>query len=137
MPYREELEALRARLEAAEAERDAARAENARLEDALRQAVASPPGRTPELVSRLPDPHRSIPGGVPTSITVVNESPRKIVAYWLSYEGRQRSAGTVVPGGRIRAQTYVGHCWRLVDASTGEVLLHHHVAPDEDVLTYR
>lgn len=141
MAYRDELEALRARLAAALAERDAARAEAVRLEAALLRRPASiTRGHTPDLLPGPAARFRSIPGGAPIVITVVNESDRKIEALWLSYEGRERSAGTLVPGGRIRAQTYVGHCWRLVDASTGEVLSHTHVAPEgegESVLVYR
>jgi hypothetical protein len=129
--YRDDLEALRARLAAAEAELAVARTE---LERARGVAV----GVTPELLPRLPDPDlRSTPGGAPTSLTVINESARKIAVYWLSYEGRERRAGTVVPGGRIRTQTYVGHCWRIDDARTGSMLEHHHIAPGQDSIVYR
>ena len=127
MPYRDELEALRARLAAAEAERDSARAELRRLEGAL-----SPGGPAARRIARRPDPRwRSIPGGEPTPVTLRNDSPRKVEILWLSYEGEERSAGTLVPGGSIRSQTYVGHCWRVVDAATGEILGHTHVAAGE------
>ncbi len=137
MGYRDELEALRARLHAAEAERDAAREEAERLERALvagRSATQHAP--TPELVASRRE--RSIRGGEPTAATVINESGRKLAVFWLGYEGQPRSAGTLVPGGRMRVQTYVGHCWRFVDARTGEVLEHVFVSPDqgEPVLVY-
>lgn len=140
MSYRDELEALRAKVASLEAERDAARAEAARLRRVLlSRPAAIARGHTPDV---MPGPNagwRSIPGGEPTAITLVNESARKLEVLWLSYDGRERSAGTVVPGGRVRAQTYVGHCWRLVDATTGEVLSHAHVTLEqgEPIITYR
>lgn len=137
MAYRDELEALRARLAAVEAERDAARAEAERLKGVILTRPASiTRGHTPDLLPALDARWRSIPGGEPTSITVVNESARKLEVLWLSYDGRERSAGTLVPGGRIRTQTYVGHCWRLVDADTGEVVSHSHATLDH-VIAYR
>lgn len=138
MPYRDEVEALQARLMALEAERDEARAEAERLKQALLLRANTPRnGRTPELLPRPDAALRSIPGGAPTSVTLVNESPRKLEVLWLSYDGRERSAGTLVPGGRIHTQSYVGHCWRIVDALTGEILEHCHVGGDDPVITYR
>jgi len=135
--YRDELEALRARLAAVEAERDAARAEAERLKGVILSRPASiTRGHTPDLLPALDARWRSIPGGEPTSITVVNESARKLEVLWLSYDGRERSAGTLVPGGQIRTQTYVGHCWRLVDSDTGEVVSHSHATLDH-VIAYR
>ena len=120
--YRDDLEALRARIAALEAERDAAREEAGRLEAILKGEPAT------RRRARAIDPRwRSIPGGEPTRVTIRNESRRKIEVIWLSYDGRERSAGTLVPGGVIREQTYVGHCWRMVDARSGEVLAHTHV----------
>lgn len=136
MGYRDELEALRARLAAAEHERDAARAEAERLKQALMSRRAAARVCTPE---QVPGKWRSIPGGEPTPVTLVNESARKVELCWLSYEGRPRSAGTLVPGGRVRTQTYVGHCWRVSDAETGEVLQHTFVRVEagEPVIAYR
>jgi hypothetical protein len=126
VPYRDELEALQARLKAAEEELARAREEGARLKSALAQRDSSKVRDTKVL--RTPSPRWvSVPGGEPTPVTIVNESRRKIEIFWLSYEGRERSAGTLVPGGRIRTQTYVGHCWRFVDAGTGEILAHERV----------
>lgn len=137
MAYRDELEALRARLAATEAERDLARAEAERLKEVILGRPANiTRGQTPDL---LPGPDarwRSIPGGEPTSITVVNESQRKLEVLWLSYDGRERSVGTLVPGGRIRTQTYVGHCWRLVDCDTRAIVSHSHATLDH-VIAYR
>ncbi|MCZ7678977.1 MAG: hypothetical protein M5U28_09580 [Sandaracinaceae bacterium] len=62
MGYRDELEALRARLAAAEHERDAARAEAERLKQALMSRRAAARERTPE---QVPGKWRSIPGGEP------------------------------------------------------------------------
>lgn len=140
MAYRDELEALRARLAATEAERDQARAEAERLRDALLARPASiTRGHTPDVIPKRDGSFRSIPGGEPTLVTLVNASARKLEVFWLSYEGRERSAGTLVPGGRIRAQTYVGHCWRIVDAITGEILSHTHVTLEggEPLIEYR
>jgi hypothetical protein len=138
VPYRDDLESMRARLAAMEAELAQAREEAERLKLALVHRGPHTPLERP-VIPRPPDVRwRSIPGGEPTPVTLINESPRKIELYWLSYDGRERSAGTLVPGGRIRAQTYVGHCWRVVDADTGAILAHEHVKPeDEPVIAYR
>ncbi|HEY8429607.1 MAG TPA: hypothetical protein VIL20_14585 [Sandaracinaceae bacterium] len=135
MGYRDELEALRARLAVAERDRDLARAEVERLKRALGSRMPTRQ-RTPDDV---PAKWRSIPGGEPTPLTVINESRRKLEVFWLSYDGRPRSAGTLVGGGRIRTQTYVGHCWRFTDAETGEILQHTFVRVDagEPVIVYR
>lgn len=131
--YRDELEALRARLSALEAERDQAR-------DEVRRLAAILDGQPSALTRRREraiDPRwRSIRGGEPTFVTIRNASRRKIEVIWLSYEGRERSAGTLVPGGVVREQTYVGHCWRIVDAQTGEVLAHAHVEDDEAQIVF-
>ncbi len=138
MGYRDELEALRARLAAVEHERDSARAEAERLKQVLmsRRRAAPPGERTQE---QLPARWRSIPGGEPTPVTLINESARKLDVCWLDYEGRTRSAGTLVAGGRMRTQSYVGHCWRFADGDSGEVLRHVFVRIEagEPVLVYR
>ena len=127
MAYRDELEALRARLAAVEVDRDAARAEVRRLEARLRAG-----SEVADRIERRVDPAwHSIPGGEPTPVTVRNRSRRKVEVLWLSYQGKERSAGTLVPGGSIRVQTYVGHCWRIVDAASGAVLGHTHVEPGD------
>lgn len=133
--YRDELEALRARLAAAEAERDAAKDEVERLRAAL-LGEPTPRGRRRH---RAPDPRWcSVPGGAPTLVTVRNESARKIELIWLSHEGKERSAGTLVPGGVVQEQTYVGYCWRFVDAETGEILEHVRVgAEKQPILVFR
>lgn len=124
MAYRDELEALRARLAAAEAARDAARDEARRLKAILH---GEPAARRRD---RAVDPRwRSIPGGEPTRVTIRNDGDRKVELIWLSPDGRERSAGTLVPGGVVREQSYVGYCWRIVDAATGAILGHARVAP--------
>lgn len=121
MAYRDELEALRARLAAVEAERDLALGRLRRLEERATGRLPAASRFDPEVVS--------VPGGEPTSVRIENRSARKVVVFWLSYEGYERRAGTLVPGGSIREQTYVGHCWRFVDASTGETLAEERVEP--------
>ncbi|HJL15708.1 MAG TPA: hypothetical protein RMH99_08635 [Sandaracinaceae bacterium LLY-WYZ-13_1] len=134
MGYRDELEALRARLAAAEADRDAARDEARRLKSILH----GEPRALTRRRARAVDPQwRSIPGGEPTPVTVRNASDRKIEVIWLSPEGKERSAGTLVPGGTVREQTYVGYCWRIVDADTGEILGHTRVeSPDAPTIVF-
>lgn len=133
MAYRDELEALRARLSALESERDAARDEARRLAAIL----DGQPSTAVRRRERAIDPNwRSIPGGEPTPVTIRNASRRKIEVIWLSYEGRERSAGTLVPGGVVREQTYVGHCWRMVDAQTGEILAHTHVESEAQQIVF-
>lgn len=126
MAYRDELEALRARLAAAEAERDEARHEARRLASVLDRE-----GQGGRIQRRIDPRWHSVPGGEPTPVTIRNESAQKVEVLWLSYEGKERSAGTLVPEGEMKTQTYVGHCWRIVDAATGAVLAHHRVEPTE------
>lgn len=130
MAYRDELEALRARVAAAEAERDAARAEAQQLKRALSLGVTDVDVKRTRQVR--PE-WRSIPGGEPLPVRITNESRRKIAVYWLSYEGKERRAGTLVPGGSLRQVSYVGFCWRFVDPDTGAVLGHARVEPAEDL----
>lgn len=121
--YRDELEALRARLAQAEADRD-------RALDRVRALETGDDGRAGE-GARF-DPSRvSIPGGEPTTIALVNRSPRKVELYWLSYDGRERRAGTLVSGGSTHEETYVGVLWRFVDATDGRTLEEHRVEPAE------
>lgn len=122
MAYRDELEAMRARLSLLEAEND-------RLRAALRGAGP--------MRSRPVDPSWcSVPGGEPTTIGIQNASPRKIGVYWLSYDGRERTAGTLVPRGEIRVETYIGFCWRFVDEATGSILEHARVERAGQTLVY-
>lgn len=122
MAYRDDLEAMRARLAQLEAENDRLRA----------QLRGADPARRREVDARW----CSVPGGEPTTIAIVNASPRKIGVYWLSYDGRERTAGTLVPSGEIRVETYIGFCWRFVDDATGAVLEHARVEQPRQVLVY-
>lgn len=121
MGYRDELMALRARVEQLTKERDEARRE-LHQDRGLRVRARS------RDASRWREWH-SISGGAPIRIWLINGSARKLEAYWLSYRGEERSVGTLVPGGTVPQQSSVGHCWRFVDARTGEVLGHVHVPP--------
>ncbi len=122
MAYRDELEALRLRLEIAEAE-------NASLKAQLRSAGP--------LTSRPVDPSwYSVRGGEPTTVTLRNESATKIGVFWLSYDGRERAIGTLVPKGEIEVETYIGFCWRFTDAVTGEILAHERVVVAGEIIRY-
>ena len=127
MPYRDEVEALRARLRVVEAERDQARAALAEVEHALEEAErrALRARTTVEMDSRW----CSIPGGDPTQLLLVNDGPRKVEVFRIGFDGRSWRAGTVVPGGRFRTRTHVGTCFRIADAHTGETLDHVRVEP--------
>lgn len=130
MPYRDELEALRARLSAALAERDQARAKADTLERLLRM-----PAGPADASAREGDPRWcSVPGGEPRTITLRNSFDRKVEVFWLSYEGKERSIGTLVPGGSSRQQSYVGHVWRFVDSQSGLILAHARVEPETEEL---
>ena len=122
MAYRDELEALRLRLEVA-------MAENASLKAQLRSGGP--------ITERPVDPSwYSVRGGEPTTITLTNESATKIGVYWLSYDGRERAIGTLVPRGAIEVETYIGFCWRFTDAVTGEVLAHERVQEAGETIRY-
>lgn len=122
MAYRDELHALRERLALLEAE-------NRRLGAALRGAGP--------VSARPPDPRwYSVQGGEPTTVTIRNASLLKVELYWLSYDGRERGTGTLVPGGEVQVETYIGFCWRFVDAATGEILEHLRVQEPREVLVH-
>lgn len=128
MAYRDQLEALRARLAKAEAERDQALERVRDLEEG--------PGALSTAETRF-DPSRvSIRGGEPTTVAFRNASPRKVVLFWLSYDGRERRAGTLVSGGSTREETYVGVLWRFVDASDGRTLEERRVEPGEREISH-
>jgi len=120
--YRDELEALRLRLEIAEAE-------NASLKAQLRSGGP--------ITARANDPDWfSVRGGEPTTVTLRNESASKIGVFWLSYDGRERTIGTLVPKGVIEVETYIGFCWRFIDALSGEILAHERVVEARETIVY-
>jgi hypothetical protein len=122
VPYRDELESLKAHIEALTAERDDALA---RLER-TRAALASVVGDLAGLPAEADIPWRSVHGGEPLTVRFVNASDRKLELRWVSYDGRDRPETTLVPGGEREQHTYVAHLWRLLDPN-GKVVLQHYV----------
>ena len=129
MAYRDELEALRARLETVERERDRALGRLRHLEQGPHAQLTSRERFDPSVVS--------VPGGEPMTVRIENRSDRKVVVYWLNYTGEERRAGTLVPGGTMSEQTYVGFCWRFVDGQTGQTLSEERVEPATTALSFR
>jgi hypothetical protein len=127
MPYRDELEGLKAQLEALTVERDDA---SARLERA-RAALASVVAEMAGLPAEADIPWRSLHGGEPTSVRFVNATPRKVELLWVSYDGQPRSELTLVAGGEREVKTYVAHLFRAIDVESGRVVTQRYVRADE------
>ncbi|HEY8431855.1 MAG TPA: hypothetical protein VIL20_25935 [Sandaracinaceae bacterium] len=127
MPYRDELEALRARAASLERELERARSQLERARAALASAVADLAGLPPE----ADIPWRSLHGGEPVMVRFVNRTARKLELVWIGYDGRPHSIVTIVPGGEREERTYVAHLFRLLDAATGEIVLQRYVRAGE------
>lgn len=127
MPYRDELEALRRRVEIVEAEREELAGRLARAGAALASVVAAHAG----LPAEADIPWRSLHGGEPKEVTFVNRSGGKIVLLWLDYQGRLREELTLVDGGRQVARTHTGHLWRMTD-EVGAVIWQGYVRASDD-----
>ena len=108
MPYRDEVEALSARVQTLERESADLRA---RLESA-RAALASIAAELAGLPFEADIPWRSLHGGEPLELSFVNGTGHKVALVWVSYDGRERSEATLVPEGRLTLPTHSGHLWR-------------------------
>lgn len=133
MPYRDEVEALRARVEGLEGElgRTAAQLERARA--ALASAVADLAGLPPE----ADIPWRSLHGGEPIVVRFVNATDKKLELVWISYDGQARPSATIIPGGERDERTYVAHLWRVIDPASGAIVLQRYVRAGDAVITAR
>jgi len=50
-------------------------------------------------------------------LSIMNQSPTELSLYWIDWQGRKQSRGSVKPGTmRYIEKTYVGHVWLLTDA---------------------
>lgn len=108
MPYRDEVEALSARVQTLERENDDLRARLERTSAAL----ASVAGELAGLPFDADISWRSLHGGEPFELTLVNGTEQKLALSWVSYDGRERPEATLVPGGRLTLPTHSGHLWR-------------------------
>jgi hypothetical protein len=127
MPYRDELDALRAQVEALTMERDEAIAGLERARAALASVVADMAG----LPAEADIPWRSLHGGEPIAVRFVNATDRKVELVWLRYDGRARSELTLIPEGAREVRTSVAHLYRVLDPASGEVLRQGYVRADE------
>lgn len=127
MPYRDDLEALRAHVEtlSAELERTGGQLERARA--ALASVVADLAGLPPQ----ADIPWRSLHGGEPMVVRFVNATDRKLELVWVSYDGQTRSSATLIAGGERDEHTYVAHLWRMVDAASGSIVVQRYVRAGE------
>ncbi|KAJ7855915.1 hypothetical protein B0H14DRAFT_727561 [Mycena olivaceomarginata] len=66
---------------------------------------------------------RSVNSNTETSITFVNFRAEPLHLWWISFEGRRVSYGTVDGGGgRVVIKTYLTHPWVITDEGSGEAL---------------
>ena len=52
---------------------------------------------------------------VPTSITFVNSTERRVKLYWLNYSGKRELYATVEPKARLTQATFLTHPWLITD----------------------
>lgn len=128
VPYRDDAAALRARVEALTTERDRASAQLERARAALASVIAEMSG----LPAEAAIPWRSLHGGEPTTVRFVNATERKLELVWVSYDGQLRPESSLIAGGERERATYVGHLFRAIDPTSGEVVLQRYVRADED-----
>ena len=109
MPYRDEVEALSARVEILERENDelATRLERARA------SLASVAADLAGLPASADVPWRSLYGGEPVRLTFVNTTKRKLSLVWVSYDGAERVESTMIPEGRVTLETSTGYLFRM------------------------
>ena len=87
--------------------------------DAARRAL----GQEQPLPSQADLPRRSRHTGEATTIAFCNRSAVEVELFWLAFDGRRRSYGKIVPGGRRPMSTYEGHVWLVLDAQGRELAL--------------
>lgn len=113
MPYRDEIEALKARIEALEHERDGLEAS---LERA-RASLASVVGWMAGLPAAADLPWRSLHGGEPVEAVFANPTDETLALALVGHDGREHPETTIVAGGEHRVATHTGHMWRLRGAA--------------------
>ncbi len=133
MPYRDDADALRARVESLERELERTSSALERARAALASVVADLAGLPPE----ADIPWRSLHGGEPIVVRFVNASDRKLELVWISYDGQPRTVVTLVPGGEREERTYVAHLFRVIDPETRAIVLQRYVRADQARITVR
>jgi hypothetical protein len=58
----------------------------------------------------------SISSSQRTSISFTNEGNEAFRVYWIDYDGKRKSYGSVLPGTMRRFDTFATHPWVVVDA---------------------
>ncbi|EPS36470.1 hypothetical protein H072_10039 [Dactylellina haptotyla CBS 200.50] len=70
---------------------------------------------------------KSVSGDKPTKVYFINNRTSPVHLWWLDYEGRRVSYGSVGANGDTKEMdTYVTHPWVVIDESTEEVLGIYH-----------
>ena len=113
MPYRDDEQARERHLEALTRERDELAAAFERARAALASAVAELAG----LPAEAEVPWRSLHGGEPITVELVNRTGAPVTLLWLGHDGRPHPETTLVDGGRWRVETHTGVLWRMVGPS--------------------
>ncbi|MCA9610746.1 MAG: hypothetical protein KC619_34360 [Myxococcales bacterium] len=109
MPYRDEVEALRARVQSLEQERDGLEARLERTRAGLASVVAWMAG----LPAEAGLPWRSLHGGEPVEAVFVNPEAETLTLVLVGHDGREHVETTIVGGGEHRVATHTGHLYRL------------------------
>ncbi|KAF3111391.1 hypothetical protein TWF569_003010 [Orbilia oligospora] len=70
---------------------------------------------------------KSVSGDKATKVTFINNRASPVHVWWLNYEGKRVSYGSVAGKGGVKEQdTYVTHPWVVVDESNQSVLGIYH-----------
>jgi len=65
---------------------------------------------------------RSLNSKYPTPVSFVNLRNTSIHLWWLDFQGKRVSYGTVQPNRRLEMNTYETHPWVIVDESSNQAL---------------
>ncbi|MGI8605495.1 MAG: hypothetical protein ACR2OZ_21175 [Verrucomicrobiales bacterium] len=78
----------------------------------VKRLAAKKPDSVPlEMMPAPSDPAKSPPSADDTAIVFVNRRSRAVTLYWVDFDGRKKSYGTLPPGAERRQSTFAGHRW--------------------------
>lgn len=67
--------------------------------------------------ARHPDLKSPLRSSGSLGLSIMNQSPTELSLYWIDWQGRKQSRGSVKPGTMHHIEkTYVGHVWLVTDA---------------------
>uniref|UniRef100_F6R1Y5 von Hippel-Lindau disease tumor suppressor n=1 Tax=Monodelphis domestica TaxID=13616 RepID=F6R1Y5_MONDO len=71
----------------------------------------------------MPPRLRSVNSREPLSVIFCNRTCRRVLPFWVNFEGHPTPYRMLLPGTGRRMSSYLGHFWLFRDANTGDRLL--------------